>query len=203
MNESVPSIDVLLQQARAGDTQALNRLLDIYRNYLSLLARMDALGQLRGRMDPSDLVQETLLRAYQAFPGFRGQSELDILGWLRRILASSLADHRKQHHSQKRDVRRDQSLEMALNETSQRLNRSLFAATSSPSAHAQRREQSVALADALSRLPAEYQEVIIERQLNRRQFAEIAQDMHRSSGAVRMLWARALERLRDELEQPR
>ena len=71
MNESVPSIDALLQQARAGDTQALNRLLDVYRNYLSLLARMDTLGQLQGRLDPSDLVQETLLRAV---PGLLGLS---------------------------------------------------------------------------------------------------------------------------------
>jgi RNA polymerase sigma-70 factor (ECF subfamily) len=203
MHEIEPSTESLLQQARMGDAQSLNRLLDVYRNYLCLLARMQTTGQLRGRIDSSDLVQETLLRAYQAFPGFRGNSEIEVLGWLRKILASSLTDQLKLHQSGKRDVRREQSLESVLNESSRHLSQSLAAANSSPSAAAQRREQSVILADALSRLPMDYQEVIIQRQLKRKPFAQIAQEMGRSSGAVRMLWTRALERLRDELEQPR
>jgi RNA polymerase sigma-70 factor (ECF subfamily) len=71
-----------------------------------------------------------------------------------------------------------------------------------PSELAIRREQSVVLADALARLPDDYREVIVLRHLERIEFSEVAARMGRSSGAVRMLWARALERLRVELESP-
>ncbi len=195
------SPESLMACAREGNVQALERLLALYRGYLKLLARTQIEAQLRVRLDPSDLVQETMLEAYRDFARFRGVTEPELMVWLRRILARNLADQLKRHRSPKRDLRREQSLEAVLDRSSQCLQAEL-AGISSPSAKASRREQSVLLADALERLPEDYRQVIIWRHLERVKFSEIAARMGRTSGAVRMLWARALERLRIELEGP-
>src|SRR5437660_6179338 len=57
----------LLRRARTGDTHVLGKLLELYRNYLELLARLQIGRRLQGKVDPSDLVQETFLEAYAAF----------------------------------------------------------------------------------------------------------------------------------------
>lgn len=192
--------ELLLEQARDGDAESLDRLLHLYRNYLQLLAHAQLDNQLRAKLDPSDLVQETLVEAYRDFAGFQGSTERELMAWLRRVLARNLADQAKHHRSQKRDLRRQQSLEAALDRSSVDVERALAAEISTPSQHAAKREQAVVLADAMARLPADYREVIIFRQFRRAKFPEIADRMGRSSSAVRMLWARALERLREELE---
>jgi RNA polymerase sigma-70 factor (ECF subfamily) len=188
-----------MARARAGEDETLDRLLGLYRGYLKLLARTQIEAQLRVRLDPSDLVQETMIEAYRDFARFRGATEPELMVWLRRILARNLADQLKRHRSPKRDLRREQSLEAVLDRSSKCLQSGL-AGLSTPSRKASRREQTVLLADALERLPEDYRRVIIWRHLERVKFAEIAHRMGRTSGAVRMLWARALERLRHELE---
>jgi RNA polymerase sigma-70 factor (ECF subfamily) len=87
-------------------------------------------------------------------------------------------------------------------QSSEALGLALAQVASSPSHQAAEREQAVLFADALARLPADYREVIILRHLQRLKFAEIATRMGRSSGAVRMLWTRAIEQLRQCLESP-
>ena len=72
----VPCVDgfdpvELLRRARTGDGPALGALLEGYRAYLTLLARLQIDGRLRGKADPADLVQETFLEAHRSFPGFR------------------------------------------------------------------------------------------------------------------------------------
>jgi RNA polymerase sigma-70 factor (ECF subfamily) len=200
MTAPLDGIERLVSQAQAGDRPALDRVLDLYRNYLHLLARTQIDMKLARRLSPSDVVQETLLRAFRNFAQFRGATEGELLAWLRRILARTLADQLRMARTRKRDVGRDQALEVQCDASSQQLARLATAAEASPSEQASRREQSVLLADALSRLPADYREVIVLRHLERIEFAEIARRMDRSSGAVRMLWARALERLRQEMD---
>jgi DNA-directed RNA polymerase specialized sigma24 family protein len=82
----------LLQAAQAGDREALGRLLELFRNYLRLLARLQIDHRLRGKADPSDLVQEAFLAAQRIFAQFRGTSERELVDWLRQILASKLVD---------------------------------------------------------------------------------------------------------------
>src|SRR5690349_9880962 len=101
----------LLEQARAGCTDAQGRLLELYRNYLRLLARTQIDLALRVRLDASDLVQETLLEAHRDFRHFAGTTEKELLAWLRRILVRNLADQVKHHKAQVRNWRRQESLE--------------------------------------------------------------------------------------------
>src|ERR1700739_4804085 len=81
----------LLTLARAGDRQAMGRLLEQYRQYLLLLARLQIGRRLQGKGDASDLVQETFYKAHRDFAGFRGRSEAELIAWLRQMLATSLA----------------------------------------------------------------------------------------------------------------
>ena len=90
MRESA-SLERLLARARQARGEHLGALLELYRNYLHLLARTQIDLHLQGRLDPSDLVQETLLEAYRDFGQFRGGTEAELLAWLRRILVHNLA----------------------------------------------------------------------------------------------------------------
>jgi RNA polymerase sigma-70 factor (ECF subfamily) len=186
---------LLLERARAGDAQARGRLLEAYRNYLRVLARTQIDSGLRVRLAPSDLVQETLLEAHRDFAQFAGATEQELMVWLRRVLVRNLADQVKRHKTGKRNWQRQESLEALLDRSSEKVERALAAGISTPSARAAAREQGALLADALARLPEDYREVIILRNLEHRRFDEVARTMRRSSGAVRMLWVRALEKL--------
>lgn len=192
-------IERLVAQARAGDRAALDQVLDSYRNYLYLLVRTQIDMQLARRLAPSDAVQETLLRAFKNFSRFRGVTEAQLIAWLRRILARTLADQTRKARTLKRDLHRERDWHAGVDQSNRRLADLAAARQPSPSETAERREQSVLLADALARLPEDYREVIVLRHLERMEFADIAARMGRTSGAVRMLWARALERLRREL----
>lgn len=195
-----PEPEALLRSARAGDGAAKGRLLELYRNYLALLARLQIGRRLRGKVDDSDLVQETFLKAHRDFAEFRGDTEGEFVAWLRRILAWTVANHVRHYlGTKRRDVRLERALAGELDESSQALGGELAAAHSSPSERAVRREQSVLLADALARLPADYREVIVLRHLEGLSFPDAVGRMGRSTEAVKKLWARAVAELRQSL----
>jgi RNA polymerase sigma-70 factor (ECF subfamily) len=190
----------LLRQARAGDQQALGQLLEMGTSYLTLLARLQISKRLQGKVDAADLVQETFLKASRNFAQFRGTTEKEWLGWLRRILAFTLVSAVHRYYGRPgRDVRLERQLEDDLDHSSQALDRGLVCGQSSPSQKAARREQAVLLADALSQLPEAYREVIVLAHLEGLGFPEIAHRVGRSVGSVKGLWVRAVARLRDSL----
>jgi RNA polymerase sigma-70 factor (ECF subfamily) len=190
----------LLEQAQAGDSSALGRLLELYRNYLALLARLQIDRRLQAKVDASDLVQETFLKAHRHFAQFRGHTEEELVNWLRQILANNLANLVRHYLGrQRRDVRLERQLAAELDGSSRLLDSGLLAAQSSPSQEAVRREQAVLLADALKRLPPDYREVLILRHLQGLTFPEVAQRMERTPDSVQKLWIRALARLRRSL----
>jgi RNA polymerase sigma-70 factor (ECF subfamily) len=192
--------EVLLGNACHGDPASLGRLLELYRNYLRVLARSLVRGTLRVQLDPSDLVQETFLEAHRDFAQFAGHSEGQLVAWLRRILVRNLADQVKYHKAQGRDWQRQESLDVLLEQSALNVQQALAAPLATPSAEVVRREQAVLVADAIARLPADYREVILLRHAEHLPFDEVARRMERSAGAVRMLWVRALEKLHQELE---
>ncbi len=196
----IPEPDRLLAAAGAGDRNARGQLLELYRAYLSLLARLEIDRRLQGKVDPSDLVQETFLEAYRDFEQFRGSTEKEFLSWLRQVLLSNLANLVRHYlGTQGRDVRLERALAVGLDESSRVLDRGLFARQSSPSQQAARPEQAVLLAEALGQLPDAYREVIILRHLEGLTFPEVASRMGRTMESIKKLWARALARLRRNL----
>ena len=196
--------DLLLAQARAGDAAALGRLLELYRNYLRLMARSLIYRPLQVRLDASDLVQETFLKAAQEFSQFLGSTEPELTAWLRQILAGRLGKLVRHYYgTRRRDIRLEQELAMRIQQSSQALDGGLVARGSSPSQQAARREQAVILADALQRLPDHYREVIILSHLEGLPFPEVARRMGRSLDSVKNLWARALGRLRRGIDPER
>src|SRR5262249_23739343 len=118
----------LLVQARQGQPQALGQLLDLYRGYLRLLLRLQIGRHLRSKTDDSDLIQETFLEAHRQFERFRGQSEGELVNWLREILAGSLAQVvRRYYKTQRRDLRLEQELAQAFDASSQGMIKNLVA----------------------------------------------------------------------------
>jgi RNA polymerase sigma-70 factor (ECF subfamily) len=190
-------IDRLIAHARRSEPGALDRLLESYRNFLRLLARTGIDQSLQGKADPSDLVQDALLKAHQRFDQFQGRTEAELAGWLRQILARCLADLvRKFRMVEARHVGRERSLDDMLGNASRVLGGLLAPNGHSPSQSAQRRELSVVLADALADLSPDHREVIVLRTIEEREWDDVAATMGRSVGSVRLLWARALKKPR-------
>jgi RNA polymerase sigma-70 factor (ECF subfamily) len=202
MNAAVPDPEQLLNLARAGSGQALGQLLEVYRNYLALLARLQIGRRIQGKVEAADLVQETFLAAHRDFARFRGATEGEFVRWLRQILAGNLTDLVRHYYgARRRDVRLECRLADELDRSSRILTRSLVARGSSPSQQAARRELAVRLADSLHALPADYGEVIILHHLQELTFPDVARHMGRSLDSVKKLWVRALARLRRSLRE--
>lgn len=190
----------LLCLARTGQEQALGQLLELYRNYLRLLARLEIGRRLQGKVDDSDLVQDTFLQAHRHFTRFRGATEAELVSWLRQILADVVGKLvRHFYGTQRRNVRLERELVAEIDQSSRALGEGLAARQSSPSQQAARREQAVLLADALQRLPETYREVIVLVHLEGLRFPEVARRMDRSVDSVKNLWARAVARLKRAL----
>src|SRR5262245_20267382 len=156
-----PTPEHLLSQAQTGDVSAMGRLLELHRNYLLLLARVQVGRRLQGKVDAADLVQETFLKAYRDFTDFRGGTEAELVAWLRQILAWTLANQVRHYcGTRRRDVRLERDLAAERDQSSRALGAGLAAVQSTPSQQAARREQAVLLADALNQLPETYRDVL-------------------------------------------
>jgi RNA polymerase sigma-70 factor (ECF subfamily) len=190
----------LLVRARGGDEVARGELLQLYRPYLSLLARLKTSRLLQAKLDDSDLVQDTCLSAHRDFAQFRGATEHEFTAWLREIMAHTAANWVRDHRRRRRDVRLERRMYDVLNESSQMLERAIASPDSSPSQRAERRERAVLLANALSDMSPDYREVLVLRELEGKSLREAAEAMGRTPNAVQKLWARALVQLRRQMQ---
>jgi RNA polymerase sigma-70 factor (ECF subfamily) len=168
------------------------RLLDSFRAYLRLLARLYLAPQLRGKLDPSDVVQQTLLQAYQALDQFRGRNDAEFTAWLRQILARNLTEAVREFGRAKRDLAREQPLQAALDASSAWL----AAEQTSPSQQAEQGEQARRLAEALEQLPEAQREALALQHWQGLSLAEIGEYLGRSPEAVAGLIKRGLKQLR-------
>jgi RNA polymerase sigma-70 factor (ECF subfamily) len=178
-----------------------DRELKAFREYLYLLARMQVVPGLQGKVDLSGVVQQTLLEAHQAMEQLRGRSEADKAAWLRKALAHNLADEIRKLTAARRDVGREESLQRALEESSARLEAWLVAEQSSPSEQAERQEEMLRLADALARLPDKQRQAVELRHLRGLSLVEVAAELDTSKAAVVGLLHRGVEKLRALLSE--
>jgi RNA polymerase sigma-70 factor (ECF subfamily) len=177
------------------------RRLEDYRDYLRLLAQLQLDPRLQGKVDLSGVVQQTMIEVYQALPECDLQNADHLAAWLRRILANNLADEIRKLRTAKRDLRRERSLEAAIEHSSLRLEAWLAGDQSSPSVHAQRQEQALRLSAALAKLPDTQREALVMRHLRGWSLAQIAEHLGRSHAAVAGLLKRGLRQLRSELSE--
>jgi RNA polymerase sigma-70 factor (ECF subfamily) len=181
-----------LAQARRGDAQALGALLDSFRPYVRVLVRTLHRGRLQSRLDDSDLIQDALLEAQRQFGRFQGETVAELVAWLRPLVLRS-AGHTLRSHlgTGKRDAGREQC----------GVNEQVVDPASSPSSQAIRQEQAARLAARLARLPDDMQQVLLGRHVDGLSYADLAQRLDRSEGAIRVLYTRALRRLRQECRE--
>jgi RNA polymerase sigma-70 factor, ECF subfamily len=171
-----------------------SRSLEDYREYLRMLAGLQLHPGLRGQLDPSDIVQQTLLKAHEKHDQFRGSTEHELRGWLRAILARNLVDAARGHFRQGDAVR---SLEAALDESSARLEAILVSGESSPSQKVVRAEQFVELASSLRQLPDDQRTALELRYLRGLSVAAVAEQMGRAPVSVTGLLYRGTRALRE------
>ncbi len=177
--------DTWLSSARLVSPSRLALLLKEHRPYLKHIAEAQLPQSLQSRLDSSDLVQETLLGAFQQFGQFAGSTDAEFLAWLKEILRNQVIDAIRYHGRDVRDVNRNQPLPELV----------ACDKTISASEVARRTETSERLRQALAELPEHYRTVILLRQEQDLSFEEIGNRLQRSTDAARMLWGRAVLQL--------
>jgi RNA polymerase sigma-70 factor (ECF subfamily) len=173
--------------------------LERYREYLHLLARLRLSGRLQSKLDPSDIAQETLLKAHEHRNQLKGQPGPQLAAWLRRILANVLADEARKLARGKRDLALERSLEAELEQSSLRLEKWLVAEQSSPSERVMRQELLLKVSDALAEWPEDERTVVELRYFQQPPWpmADIAARLGRPMPkAVSRLLERGLAKLR-------
>ncbi len=174
--------------------------LEPYVPLLHLLADQVCLDpRLSRRFDPSDLVQEALLKAHANRNAFQGTTEAEWVKWLREVLASTLIDQVRKARARKRDVALEQSLQQFLAESTARLESFCVSRLASPSQVAEQRELFALVSQAIEQLPAGQREAVVLRDLMQEPVAEIARRLQRTPKSVAGLLLRGRRRLRELL----
>ncbi len=184
----------LLALSGADRDAALANFIESFQTYLLLLADRQLPGELRAKVAPADILQDTYLEARRDLKRFQGDNERDLLAWLRTILLNNVRDVSRQYQRhQKRQVAR----EVSLDDSGVRACEA--PRTDSPMRVASSREEGQKLQRALRQLPRDYRRVVVLRVIERRPLAEVARTMDRSEDAARKLLARALQQLQSSI----
>lgn len=186
--------------ARQGDESARNHLFAAGRSFAAIIARVQLHRRLKTKVDPSDLVQQSLLEAHRGFDDFQGQTPHDWLAWLKQIVTRNALDADKHYRGAAcRDLRREQP-QMASGDSNGTAHCSPIDPAPTPSQFLSGCERELRLAEALEQLPNDYRQVILLRNVERLTFDQVASQMNRSRGACQMLWMRAVDQLRTRLQ---
>ena len=201
MTEQAKQAAHWLSAARAGSPEALGQALEACRDYLLRIAQGELGSDLQAKGGASDLVQGTMLDAIRGFAHFQGNTQAELLQWLRRLLLNNLADFTRQYRdTAKRQIGQEVRLEGG--DSSAERGGGLAAAWPSPSGEAMAHEQAEAIRRAVERLPDDYRRVIVLRYQEERSFEEIGALLGLTANAARKLLLRAVERVQRELEAP-
>lgn len=191
-------LSALLHNARSGSLEALGRLFEACRGYLLSIAQQELVASLRAKVDAADVVQETFIEATRDFASFRGETGPQLLGWLRSILRHNLADVARHFSYCCRSL--SQEVPLHLQQSAAADHRSAFLAVGGPICEELiAEEQRRALDAALERLPLPYRQVLQLHFGECCSFVEISLGLQRSPEAVRKIFSRAVERLRQEM----
>lgn len=188
-----------LDLARQGDESARNQLFEACRSFVAVMARVHLHRRLQAKVDPSDLVQQSMLEAHRGLPAFQGQTPQEWLGWLKQIVQNNAIDADKHYREAgRRDLRKERRFDINDSAESGRA-WSPVDPSPSPSQMYSSAEKELRLAAAIEALPDDYRQVILLRNIERLSFEQVAEKMNRTRGACQMLWMRAVEQLRTQL----
>lgn len=171
-----------LRDAQAGDDRAREALLERLRPRLVLWAATRMSPSLRAKLEPEDAAQEILLALHRSLGQFQGGDDRAFRAWLFTVAENRIRDLAEKAGALKR-------------RTPEPLRRS----QTSPSRGAIRTEMAAKVREALTRLPEDYRRVIQLRRFEEMDTADVAKAMDRSANAVRVLYCRALQALREEM----
>jgi RNA polymerase sigma-70 factor (ECF subfamily) len=189
---SGPDFGWLIEATRQGDREAFGQLAEACKPYLRVIAHRHLHPELRAKLDPSDLMQETFLKTQPRLAHFHGSSKGELLAWLRAILRNHLSNvHR---HFLRARVK-----EVPLEDLANGIRRH-SALVPGADAEVEAREMDRELEKALAWLPEHYRRVLDLRYQEGRSFKAIGRATGRSAAAARMVWVRALEKLQQALE---
>jgi len=174
--------------------------LERFRAYLRLLARIRFPIMLQAKIDPSDLVQQTLLNAHRAAEQFQGRTPAEQMAWLRRIFANTLANAVRDFTRERRDVGLEQSLQASLNESSARIEAWLASGHTPPVEIVERNEQLLFLADHMAELPELQREVLLLRYCEGWSLGAIADHLGRTRPSIASLLRRGLTELKGRFQ---
>lgn len=172
---------------------------EAFRPYLQILAESQLHARLRSKLDAADVVQQTLLQAYQAREQFRGHTDAERAAWLRTILGNVLSGLARDFSRQRRNVSREQSIQ-AVEQTSIHLANLLAAHSPSPSADLHRQDRANELARAMLTLTSEQRQAIILKYWHDATLAQIGQQLGKSPEAVAGLVFRGMQKLREQFQ---
>ncbi len=190
---------LLLGQADAGDPHALGELLERNRERLARIVgfRMDR--RLQGRIDATDVVQETFIDATRRFAEFAKDRPVPFFLWLRYLTVQKLAELHRHHLGVKaRDAGREVSIYQGPlpQATSAVLAAQLLGKQTSPSEAAAQAELKLKLEDKLNSLDEIDREVLALRHFEQLSNAEAAQVLQISESAASNRYVRAVKRLK-------
>ena len=189
-----------LELARQGDDSARNQLFEACRSFVAVMARVQLHRRLQSKIDPSDLVQQSMLDAHRALSDFQGHTPQEWLAWLKQIVQHNALDADKHYRgAARRDLRKEREIGIADSAESHPA-WSPVDPNPSPSHVAVIAERKLRLAAAIEDLPDDYRQVVILRNIERLSFDEIAERMDRTRGACQMLWMRAVDDLRNRFQ---
>jgi RNA polymerase sigma-70 factor (ECF subfamily) len=172
------------------------------RPWLLMIARQEIPDELRGQVEPSDIVQQALLDAWRGEANFRGSTHAQRLAWLRVILRRVILQSRRNlFATQKRGLGVQRTMVDAVANSSLRIEQLAVGKEPTADEAVDGDEQNLLVAAALERLPDDQRRVIEMRHFGHQSYNEIAAELDRSPPATRMLWVRALVQLRREITQ--
>jgi RNA polymerase sigma-70 factor (ECF subfamily) len=180
---SISSTADYFQKIRNGDQQALGEVLDGLRPYVRVIVRSVLHEQKEKLVDESDLIQESLMHASRCCHSFQGQTQVEWLGWLRTITI--------------RTAQRALLIESRRPANEPEIVTLIADRNSTPCNELLRQENADRMAIALTQLPDDMQQVLLWRVIDDLDYQSIGELMHRSPGAMRVLYLRALRRLKE------
>jgi RNA polymerase sigma-70 factor, ECF subfamily len=200
MNHEIGHDQDLIERAQQGDASARSEILEGYRDYLRRMvaARLDR--RLSSRIDASDVVQETLVKANLQFDDFFRRHAIPLAGWLRGLAGERIIDaHRRHLVADRRSVLRESGVPDLPDHSALDIGRQLFATDTSPSNNLMRREQNDRVLAGFAALSDRDREILVMKYLEDLTTAEVAEALGLTESAAQSRHVRALLRLRSKV----